>query len=345
MKTYAFRIALAGLLLAAGLLAGSAAYRGDSSRVVALEAGTYRVYEDELPAEAVGEITQLKLREYDIKVRALQNLLVRRLLEAEAKKRNLSLEQLMAAEGRTRTGQPSDAEVNAWFEEKKANYAEPLEKIKEKVRADLMSERERDGQREFMREVWRAAQVQVVLPAPRFAVPPDPQRIRGNPQAPVVIVEYSDFQCSFCRRVLPTLNALRAKYSGQVAISYRDFPIVELHPMAHVSAQAARCAAAQGKFWEYHDLLFAEGARPDRALLGSFAKQLQLDNAAFATCLDSASQKQAVDDDMDSGFRAGVSSTPAFFINGIYVSGALPQAEFERIIDRELKSPQKPPAR
>lgn len=341
VKSNAFRIALAGVLVAACLLTVSSAYRGDNSRAVAVAAGEHRVYEDELPAEAAGEITQLKLREYEIKVRAYQNLLVRRLLEAEAQKRKLSLEALLEAEGRMRATPPSEADLNSWFEEKKANYQEPLEKIKDKVRADVVSERQREGQRDYMREVWRAARVEVLLPMPRIAVARDAQRIRGNPQAPVMIVEFSDFQCSFCRRVLPTLMALLEKYPGQVAISYRDFPIVELHPMANVSAQAARCAGAQGKFWEYHDLLFAETKRPDRAMLDSFAARLQLDAKSFAVCVDSGAQKQPVEGDMQDGYRAGVSSTPAFFINGIYLSGAQPQSEFERIIERELKAPKK----
>ena len=331
------------LLGAAGLVAAGAAglfgFRASTqTRTVAVAAGEHRVYEDELPAEAAGELAQMKLREYEVKVRAYQNLLVRRLLEAEAQKRSLSLEQLMEAEGRARAGKPTDAEVASYFEDKKANYEEPLEKIRDKVRADLNEERLRDGQRQYVQQVWRAAQVEVLLPMPRMPITPDLKRVRGNPQAPVMIVEFSDFQCPFCRRVQPTLNALIEKYSGQVAVSFRDFPILELHPMAHVSAQAAKCAGAQGKFWEYHDLLFAETGRPTREMLGKFAAQLSLDAKAFDACLDGGSQKQGVDDDMAAGLRSGVTSTPAFFINGIFVSGAQPQAEFERIIERELKA-------
>ncbi len=140
----------------------------------------------------------------------------------------------------------------------------------------------------------------------------------------------------------PTLNALLEKYGSQVALSFRDFPIIELHPMAHVSAQASRCALAQGKFWEYHNALFADPTpRPDRAKLAAHAAQIGLDAKSFESCLATGTHTKSVDEDLQIGLRAGVSSTPAFFINGIYLSGAQPQAEFERIIDRELKNPRK----
>ncbi len=142
-------------------------------------AGEIRVFEDELPAEAAGEVSQLKIREYEIKVRAYQNLLINRILEAEAKKRGLSLEKLLEDEGKARSQQPTEKDVAAYFEEKKANYEEPLEKIRERVKKDLATERLRDGQRQYIQETWRAAKVEVLLPLPRFSIAPDPQRMRG----------------------------------------------------------------------------------------------------------------------------------------------------------------------
>lgn len=331
-----------GLLGLAVVFTGVAAYRaGTQTRVLAVAAGDVRVYEDELPAEAHGELAQLRFQEYEIKVRALQNLLARRILEAEAQRRKITLDQLLEAEGRARITPPGAADLLAYFEGKRASYEKPLETIKEKVRADLIEERLRDAKRAYVQHVWQTASVEVLLPPPRAQVAPDPQRLRGNPAAPVTMVEFSDFQCPFCRRVQPTINALLQKYPQQIALSFRDYPLTELHPMAHLSAQAARCAGAQGKFWEYHNLLFAEAARPSRETLGRFAAQLQLDPGTFAACLDGGTQKQAVDDDFQAGMRAGVSSTPVFFINGIYISGAQPIEEFTRIIDRELKAHQK----
>ncbi len=322
-----------GLFLAA--FSGNRAQNLD--RPVAVSAGAHRVFVDELPPETAGEIAQLKIREYEIKVRAYQNVMVRRLLEAEAQKRKLTLEQLIEAEGRARSPQPTDEDLASFFEQRKANYEAPLDKVKDRVRADFAQERLRDGQRQYVQEVWRAAAVEVLLPLPRFEVAADPARVRGTRGAPIQIVEFSDFQCPFCRRVQPTLQALLAKYPGQISVSFRDFPIIELHPMAHVSAQAAKCAGDQGKFWEYHDLLFAESAAPTRDTLGKFAAQLGLEEKSFAACLDQKLHAKAVDADLDAGQRVGVNSTPVFFINGIFVSGAQPLEEFTRIIDRELQ--------
>jgi len=338
VKITGLRITLTSLLGCAFFLAAFSGNQAQNlDRPVAVSSGAHRVFVDELPPDAAGEVAQLKMREYEIKLRAYQNMLVRRLLEAEAKKRSLTLEQMMEAEGRARAPQPNDEELLAYFEQKKANYEEPLAKIKDKVRADYSEERLRDGQRQFVQEVWRAAQVEVLLPLPRFEVATDPQRVRGNLNAPVQIIEFSDFQCPFCRRVQPTLQALLAKYPGQISISFRDFPIIELHPLAHVSAQAAKCAQDKGKFWEYHDLLFAESGRPTREMLGKFAAQLGLEEKAFAACLDGGTHKGAVDRDLEEGLRVGVGSTPAFFINGVFVSGAQPLEDFTRLIEGELK--------
>ena len=343
MKIIVTRVLLGCVLAGATSFLIISSHRVNSEeRRAAVLAGEIRVFEDELPAEAAGEVSQLKIREYEIKVRAYQNLLINRILEAEAKKRGLSLEKLLEDEGKARSQQPTEKDVAAYFEEKKANYEEPLEKIRERVKKDLATERLRDGQRQYIQETWRAAKVEVLLPLPRFSIAPDPQRMRGSASAPVQIVEFSDFQCPFCRRVQPTLNALLEKYGSQVALSFRDFPIIELHPMAHVSAQASRCALAQGKFWEYHNALFADPTpRPDRAKLAAHAAQIGLDAKSFESCLATGTHTKSVDEDLQIGLRAGVSSTPAFFINGIYLSGAQPQAEFERIIDRELKNPRK----
>lgn len=344
MKITGSRITFGSLIVTGLFLTAFSGNRAQNlDRPVAVSAGPLRVFIDELPPEASGEIAQLKIREYEIKLRAYQNMLVRRLLEAEAQKRNLSLEQLLEAEGRARVPQPTEADLAAFFEQRKANYEAGLDKLKEKVRADFLEERLRDAQRQYVQETWRAAAVEVQLPLPRFEVAADPARVRGTRGAAVEIVEFSDFQCPFCRRVQPTLQALLTKYPGQVSLSFRDFPIVELHPMAHVSAQAARCAGNQGKFWEYHDLLFAETAQPSRETLGMLATQLGLEEKSFAACLDQRAHQKAVDADQDAGQRVGVSSTPAFFINGIYVSGAQPVEEFIRIIDRELKNPHKKP--
>jgi protein-disulfide isomerase len=197
-----------------------------------------------------------------------------------------------------------------------------------------------------MRDLRARHPVEVVLDSPRTAIAADPVRLKGSPDAPVQIVEFSDFECPFCRRAESTVQAVVAKYQGKVSLAYRDFPLNGIHPSAQQAAEASRCAADQGKFWAYHERLFASEAL-DVKTLKSHARDVGLDQAKFDTCLDSGRLREAVERDADLGRNAGVSGTPAFFINGIPLTGAQPQAAFEKIIDEELmrKAKQKTAAR
>src|SRR5437773_9648121 len=167
----------------------------------------------------------------------------------------------------------------------------------------------------------------------------DATRLRGNPQAHVMIVEFSDFQCPFCRKVQRTLKNLLEKYQGQVSLAYRDFPLRGLHSQAELAAEASRCAAEQGKFWEYHDFLFGSPDELNRTGLAGMAQSLGLNERWFEACLSSGKYTKQVEQDLQDGIRAGVEGTPGIFINGILLSGAQPEAEFERIIRAELEAP------
>jgi protein-disulfide isomerase len=164
----------------------------------------------------------------------------------------------------------------------------------------------------------------------------DTARLRGNPQAPVIIIEFSDFQCPFCRKLQPTLKNLLAKYAGRVSLAYRDFPLREMHPEAEQGAESARCAGEQGKFWEYHDLLFASPDKLNRDGLIELARSLNLNEERFDSCVVSSKFRTEIEKDLQDGMKAGVQGTPAIFINGTLVRGAQPEATFERIIQAEL---------
>jgi protein-disulfide isomerase len=164
----------------------------------------------------------------------------------------------------------------------------------------------------------------------------DPARLRGNPHAEVMIVEFSDFQCPFCRKVQPTLKNLLTKYEGHVSLAYRDFPLRGMHGQAELGAESARCAGEQGKFWEYHDLLFQNPDKLKRNGLMELARDLKLDEKQFDDCLSGGKYRTKVEEDLQQGIRAGVLGTPGIFINGILLNGAQPEAVFERIIDSEL---------
>ena len=199
-----------------------------------------------------------------------------------------------------------------------------------------------------------ADQVKVAMapdPAPRREARPrrgpDPDKrysvdLKGAPamgpeDATVTVVEFSDFQCPFCARVMPTLKRVKETYGDQVQIVWKNFPLTAIHPQAFGAAQAGQCAQEQGMFWEYHDRLFANQQALEPDSLKTHAAAVGLDAAAFSACLDTAKYADLVQEQMGIGTSLGVSSTPTVFINGRLVSGAQPYAVFVTIIDEELE--------
>lgn len=159
--------------------------------------------------------------------------------------------------------------------------------------------------------------------------------VKGNPNAQVTIVEFSDFQCPYCGKAEPTLKQIFETYKDKVKLIYRHYPL-PFHENAFAAALASMCANEQGKFWEYHDKLFENQEKLTSPDLKNYASQLGLETDKFNPCLDNKKYKAQVDKDYNDGQAAGVSGTPAFFINGRLVAGAQPFESFKSIIDEEL---------
>jgi len=166
--------------------------------------------------------------------------------------------------------------------------------------------------------------------------------VLGDQNAPVTIIEYSDFQCPFCGKFFKeTESVLREKYikTGKVKFIYRNFAF--LGQESFWAANAARCAGEQGKFWQYHDYLYSNQSGENQGAfskdnLKSFAAALGLDKEKFNSCLDSEKYTDLIQKETEAGGRSGVQGTPANFINGTLYPGALPAATFTQIIDDEL---------
>ncbi|TSC73997.1 MAG: DSBA oxidoreductase [Parcubacteria group bacterium Gr01-1014_44] len=168
----------------------------------------------------------------------------------------------------------------------------------------------------------------------------------GEKKAPVTIIEFSDFQCPFCRSFWKdTLPLIKSTYidTGKVKFVYRDFPL-SFHSGARPAAEAAECAEDQGKYWQMHDKIFNEQDKQGQGTVQftkedvvKWASQIGLDMGKFNSCLDSGKYRAEVDKDMADGTAAGVSGTPAFFINGRLVVGAQPFSAFQEAIEAELK--------
>jgi len=164
----------------------------------------------------------------------------------------------------------------------------------------------------------------------------DDDAIKGDENAKVTIIEFSDYECPFCKKAEPTMKKILKNYEGKVRWVYRDFPM-SYHKNAQLAAEASEAAHAQGKYWEYHDLIYENTKNLKKADLIKYAEQLGLDVQQFTSDLESGKYTEEVKKDLADGEKAGVDGTPAFFINGRKVVGAQPYEEFARVIDEELE--------
>lgn len=154
----------------------------------------------------------------------------------------------------------------------------------------------------------------------------------GNPEAAVVIVEFGDFQCPFCKNAFPTVREMQTEFKDQVLFIWRDMPLRDIHPQAQKAAEAGECAHEQGKFWEYHDKLFINQTRLGIDDLKDYARQVGLNGTQFDLCLDSNKYAFEVEQDLQDAMQAGVQGTPTFFINGQLIAGVIPRDTFRQII-------------
>jgi protein-disulfide isomerase len=300
--------------------------------------GGQPVTEDDLLPSIASKLISLRNLEYQMKKQALDNLIDQRLLEAEAKKKGVSADKLLEQEVDAKVGEPTDAELNAYYLAQKAELNRPFNDVKAQIEPSLRQAKVQQARQAFSAHLREQAKVVVLLSPPRVEVGFDPARVRGNPKAKVMIVEFSDFQCPYCGGVQATLQSVLAKHPDTVALAYRDMPMSKIHPFARKAAEAARCAGEQGKFWEYHDLLFADQSKLDQDGLMDKARTLKLDEQQFESCLSGEKFKAQIQQDSQDGMRAGVSGTPGFFINGIFMSGSQPESAFENLVQEQLSA-------
>ncbi len=291
------------------------------------------IYDEDLAPSVEGQLQPLRNQEYEIKRKALDNLIEQKMLEAAAKKKGLTTEKLLDQEVNTKIPDPSDAEIEGYYLGLKVKS--PLAEVKTQLRDGYKQAKIQQARQDYLKTLRADSKVVVLLSAPRVEVAYDPARMRGNPKAPVMIVEFSDYQCPYCHQVEPTVAQVLAKYGDKVSLSYRDFPLTAIHSQAQIAAVASRCALEQGKFWEYHDQLFTSSKLEKDDLIG-YARDLKLDDKQFGSCLTGEKYKADIDKDVQEGRKAGVTGTPGFFINGIALSGSQPKDAFTRVIDDEL---------
>jgi protein-disulfide isomerase len=285
---------------------------------------------DDLFDRQSGDNNPAKL--FDMRRPALDELILERVLEAEAARRNTSVDVVIEADIEAR-GEITDEEVSEFFAENQEQMGDQeLEQIAPRIREYLGQVR---GQ-EVAEALVAVAGVSILLDRPRVEIAGDGPS-KGPADATVTIVEFSDFQCPFCSRAIPVVTELLERYPQDVRIVYRHLPLDRIHPRARAAAEASLCADAQDQFWPYHDLLFANSRTLGEEDLKRFAGEANLDVPAFEKCMTDGTFKAKVDEDVEAARAAGITGTPAFIVNGVVLSGAKPVEEFVPLIEAELE--------
>lgn len=292
---------------------------------------------DGLETQRLAQEAQYRQQRYQILKTTLDSVVEDRLLAAEAKARSISKDELIAAEITAKIEPVTDADVDTFYEQRSAQQRlPPKENIADQIRAYLSQQKEAEARTAFVATLRAKYDTKVMLDEFRLEVAAAGHPAKGPGDAPVTIVEFSDFQCPFCSRILPVLDQAKTAYGDKIRIVFRQFPLRSIHPLAQKAAEASLCAADQGKFWEYHDNLFANQQKLDIADLKAAAGTLGLDQAKFDGCLDSGAQAAQVAADLREGAAAGVSGTPAMFVNGRFLNGVVPFEQLKALIDEEL---------
>jgi len=324
------------LLLLAGLGVPFTAHAADEPLAVV---DGVAISSEEVEKSLAGQLSKLEEQIYNLKRQKLDALINEKLLAKEAAKRKLTVPALLDAEVTSKVGLVTEQEIEKFYQENKAQIQGEQAQVRDQIRAHLQNQKLGTKREEFLKSLRSQAKVVVNLKPPpiqRVEVSIQGAPFKGGDKAPVTIVEFSDFHCPFCKRVVPTLAQLESKYGEKIKLVFRDFPIESLHPGASKAHEAARCAEEQGKFWVYHDKLFAGPANSSPELFNRFAKEVGLQPVAFETCLSSGKHQATIKKDIEEGQRLGVAGTPAFFINGRLFTGAQPLEAFGRVIDEEL---------
>ena len=288
------------------------------------------------PAERAQAVQKI----YDGRKVALDAIIAEMLINQAASAKSVAPAEYTKAEVARRVTPVTDAEVATFFQENQSQMqGRNRATMGPAIRRFLEEQGRATAYRNLVAELRTGGPaVRLLLDAPRYDVvvaADDPAL--GAADAPVTLVEFSDFQCPFCASVLPTMKRLRQTYGDRLRIVWKDFPLTAIHPEAFKAAEAGQCARDQGKFWEYHDVLFANQSALEPASLKKYAAAAGLDATSFDACLDTAKYTARVQSQIETGNRTGVSATPSAFINGRLISGAHPYETFAAIIDEELE--------
>jgi protein-disulfide isomerase len=298
--------------------------------------GDKTITQGDVEQHVAARLVEIDQERYEAIKQGLDELVAEELFAQEAKARGLTAEALEEQEVIGKTPEPTDADVQKVYDDNKDRLeGQTLDQIKPRIVAYLKGQTGMQRREAFITELKAKHKTTISLRPPVVDVATAGRPEKGGANAPVTIVEFSDYECPFCKRAEGVVDQVMATYGDKVKVVFRDFPL-PFHANARPAAEAANCANAMGKFWEYHGKLFANQNALTVDRLNGYAVELGLDPQKFSDCLAQKPHAAAIDKDIEDGQKVGVSGTPAFFINGRMLSGAQPFEKFKELIDEEL---------
>lgn len=324
----------AGLAACIVLLPGTLPAADPGSEVLG-NIGSESITRSQVEASARVHLRRLELeyqrKRHEAVEMALGKYMAERLLDRAAAEDGSSPEQLVSGLSGSIV---TDADIDAFYETNKSRIRGTREQVGEQIREFLTQQKTQQAFNQLMQGLQERYSARTFLEPFRLPVTADGPSI-GPADAPVTVVEFSDFECPYCVRIYPMLQEIVQKYEGKVRLVYRQFPL-DIHDNAFRAAEASLCAEAQGRFWDMHNAMFDN----QEALQGDGPKELAivlgLDGDKFSRCLDSGRYAEQVRRDLAEGEMLGVTGTPATFVNGRMLSGAVSGQVLIDMIDEEL---------
>jgi len=298
--------------------------------------GSENITRADLEKQVRSQLTEVDNQRYEILEDGLNNMVSEKLLTIEAKEKGKSVEDFQKELMSAPVADPGDAEIQKVYDENKEQLGgKSLDEVKGRI-SEYLKNQQRAQKAQALLADLRTRHPTVVKLAPPVVEVADAGRMSrgGGAAAPIQIIAFSDYECPFCKKSEVTMAEVMKAYGDKIRYVHRDYPL-PFHQTARPAAETARCAGEQGKFWEVHDALFNE-AKLTAENIPTIATGLGVDKAKLDECLASGRAKTMVDEDMEAGGEAGVSGTPAYFINGRMLSGAQPVDRFKALIDGEL---------
>jgi protein-disulfide isomerase len=331
------------LALGVGLFSGMLAHKATAqdAKTVIAEVGGRKITFGELQEKKAGILLQAQYKYFLAEREALNELVDDHLLELQAAKEKLTVDELVKKHVEGNVMQPTEDQLKFYYEG--LNTDEPYEAVRDKILDTVRTLRTSKARDAYVATLRNDINVSIDLVQPAAKVETEGAPRLGPKDAPVQLVEFADYECPYCQKVHFELKKLREQYGDKVAIVFKDFPL-PMHPLAKKAAEAANCARVQGKFWEYHDSLF-ETKKFQVADLKEQAAKLHLDTEKFNTCLDKGEETNVVRKDATEALHLGLTGTPSFFANGHFLSGAVSYMQLTQAVQDELNAqPNEKPA-